>query len=149
MLRKYEPLLRRATSTDIPAMSQIRLSVVENILSDPTRVTNQMYEDFLAKTGRGWIAEIDDQIVAFCYADKVNASIWALFVRPGYEGKGFGQSLLKEAVDWLFGIGHESVYLTTGINTRADRFYSEQGWMRVPVSSTEVRYSLNKPPIVE
>jgi GNAT superfamily N-acetyltransferase len=136
-------------STDIPAMSQIRLSVVENILSDPTRVTNQMYEDFLEKTGCGWVAEIDGQVVAFCYADRVNASIWALFVRPGYEGKGFGQSLLKQAVDWLFGIGHECVYLTTGVNTRADRFYSEQGWMRAPVSSTEVGYSLTKPQIVQ
>ncbi|QBI04913.1 GNAT family N-acetyltransferase [Pseudoduganella albidiflava] len=130
-------------------MSQIRLSVVENILSEPTRVTNQMYEDFLGKMGCGWVVESDGKIVAFCYADKVNASIWALFVRPGHEGRGFGQSLLKQAVDWLFGIGHQCVYLTTGSNTRADRFYAEQGWMRAPVSSTEVAYSLTKPRTVE
>jgi GNAT superfamily N-acetyltransferase len=148
MPRKYEPLLRRATSNDIPAMSQIRLSVAENILSDPARVTNQRYEDFLEQTGRGWVAESGGQVVAFCYADKVNASIWALFVRPGHEGQGLGQSLLKQAVDWLFEIGHERVHLTTGVNTRADRFYSEQGWMRAPVSSTDVGYSLTKPQTV-
>jgi hypothetical protein len=42
-----------------------------------------MYEDFLDQSGRGWVAEIEGEIVAFCYADKPNASIWALFVRPG------------------------------------------------------------------
>lgn len=149
MPRTYVLLLRRATRTDIPSMSQLRLSVTENTLSDPGRVTTQMYEDFLEQMGRGWVAENDGQIVAFCYADKVNASIWALFVHPDYEGRGLGQSLLKQAVDWLFEIGHECVHLTTGINTRADRFYSKQGWMRAPVSSTDVGYSLLKPQTVE
>lgn len=144
MSRKYGPLIRRALSTDIPAMSRIRLSVTENALSDPARVTDEMYEDFLEQTGRGWVAEHDGETVAFSYADKVNASIWALFVCPGYEGQGLGQSLLKQAVDWLFGIGHDCVHLTTGANTRADRFYSEQGWMRTPVSSTDVEYSLTR-----
>jgi GNAT superfamily N-acetyltransferase len=142
MAAKYEPSFRRATSTDIPAMSQIRLSVTENTLSDPTRITEQMYEDFLERSGRGWVAESDGKIVAFCYANKVNASIWALFVDPDHEGRGFGQALLKQAVDWLFETGHEHVHLTTGANTRADRFYAEQGWLRQPVSTTEIRYSL-------
>ena len=142
MLQESNPLFRRATSADIPAMSRIRLCVTENTLSDPTRITYEMYEDFLENAGRGWVAEKDGEILAFCYADKVNASIWALFVSPGHEGHGFGQSLLKLAVDWLFQIGHECIHLTTGANTRADRFYSEQGWARVPVSSTNVGYSL-------
>jgi GNAT superfamily N-acetyltransferase len=149
MPRKYDPLFRRASSTDVPAMSRIRLSVTENILSDPTRVTNEMYEDFLEQSGRGWVAEIDSEIVAFCYADKENVSIWALFVGPGHEGQGLGQSLLKQAVDWLFELGHDRVHLTTGANTRADRFYSEQGWMRTPLGSTDIEYSLTKPPTVE
>jgi hypothetical protein len=34
-----------------------------------------MYEDFLEKTGCGWVAEIDGQIVAFCYADKSGRAI--------------------------------------------------------------------------
>ncbi|WP_229419456.1 GNAT family N-acetyltransferase [Pseudoduganella dura] len=108
-----------------------------------------MYEDFLDEMSCGWVVEIDDKIVAFCYADKANAFILALFVRPGYEGRGFGQSLLKQSVDWLFGIGHKCAYLTTGLNTRADRFYSEQGRVRAPVSSMEVGYSLTKPRTVE
>jgi GNAT superfamily N-acetyltransferase len=136
----FSPLIffRQANSNDIPAMSEIRLSVTENVLSDPRRITQEMYEDFLEKSGRGWVAEDAGKIVAFCYADKEGASIWALFVRPGHEGQGLGQSLLKQAVNWLFEIGHDSVHLTTGANTRADRFYSAQGWMRTPVSSSDV-----------
>jgi GNAT superfamily N-acetyltransferase len=145
MPQKSNPLYRRATSADIPAMSRIRLCVTENTLSDPTRITLEMYEDFLEKSGRGWVAENEGEILAFCYADKVNASIWALFVSPGHEGHGFGQSLLKLAVDWLFQIGHDCIHLTTGANTRADRFYSKQGWTRAPVSSTNVEYSLPRP----
>jgi GNAT superfamily N-acetyltransferase len=138
-------VFRRAVSADIPAMSRIRLSVTENVLSDPARITGRMYEDFLEKSGRGWVAERAGEIVAFCYADKDNASIWALFVRPGEEGRGLGRSLLKGAVDWLFEIGHERVHLSTGAGTRADRFYAAQGWLREPLGPSEIGYSLAKP----
>jgi GNAT superfamily N-acetyltransferase len=149
MLTNCVPLFRQANSNDIPAMSRIRLSVTENVLSDPRRVTEEMYEDFLEKSGRGWVAERQGEIVAFCYADKVNASIWALFVRPGHEGQGLGKSLLKQAVDWLFEIGHDCVHLSTTANTRADRFYAAQGWLRRPVNSSEIAYSLTKSQPVE
>lgn len=125
-------------------MSRIRLSVTENVLSDPARVTAQMYEDFLETSGRGWVAETGGEIVAFCYANKLDASIWALFVRPGQEGKGLGKSLLRHAVAWLFELGHDRVHLSTTAGTRADRFYAEQGWLRQPVGATEVSYSLTK-----
>jgi GNAT superfamily N-acetyltransferase len=91
------------------------------------------------------VAEVDGEIVAFCYADKLNASIWALFVRPGYEGRGLAKSLLKQAGDWLFGLGHGTIRLTTSANTRADRFYAAQGWSREPVGASEVAYSLTRP----
>jgi GNAT superfamily N-acetyltransferase len=137
-------MFRQANSADIPAMSRIRLSVTENVLSDPGRVTAAMYEDFLDKSGRGWVAEEAGEILAFCYADKINASIWALFVRPGHEGRGLGKSLLRQAVDWLFEIGHERVHLSTTAGTRADRFYAAQGWQRQPVSASEIAYSLTR-----
>jgi GNAT superfamily N-acetyltransferase len=144
MLSNDVPLLRQANSADIPEMSRIRLSVTENVLSDPGRITKEMYEDFLERSGRGWVAERDGEIVAFCYANKVDASIWALFVRPGHEGRGLGKSLLKQAVGWLFEIGHDRVHLSTSGNTRADRFYAAQGWLRQPLSDSEVAYSLTK-----
>jgi GNAT superfamily N-acetyltransferase len=135
-----EPSFRRAGSADIPAMSAIRLAVTENVLSDPTRITLDMYEDFLDKSGRGWVAESGGEIVAFSYANKVDGSIWALFVKPGQEGRGLGKALLALAVAWLFEIGYQRVHLRTGANTRADRFYGAQGWVRQSVSASEVGY---------
>jgi len=134
------PTFRQARSADIPAMSSIRLSVTENVLSDPGRVTNEMYEEYLEVSGRGWVAEIEGVIVAFCYADRNNGSIWALFVRPNYEGQGLAKTLLRLAVNWLFELGHGFARLSTTANTRADRFYAAQGWRRKPVSETEVEY---------
>jgi GNAT superfamily N-acetyltransferase len=104
-----------------------------------------MYEDFLEKSGRGWVAEIDGEVAGFCYADKENASIWALFIAPGKEGQGLARSLLTLAVRWLFDLGHDRVHLSTGANTRADRFYAAQGWVRNPVSASEIAYSLARP----
>jgi GNAT superfamily N-acetyltransferase len=138
-------LLRRATHADIPAMSRIRLAVTENTLSDPARITVAMYEDYLERSGRGWVAEADGDIVGFSYADNVNASIWALFIQPGQEGRGLGKALLEQAANWLFDQGHASIRLTTGAGTRADRFYAAQGWRREPVSGTEIAYFLARP----
>ena len=91
------------------------------------------------------MAEDDGEVVAFCYADKDNGSIWALFVRPGHEGRGIAKALLGLAVDWLFSLGNARICLSTGANTRADRFYAAQGWRRDPVGATEIAYSLTKP----
>jgi len=145
MTSKHTLAFRRALHGDIPAMSRIRLAVTENALSDPARITPQMYEDFLEQSGRGWVAEQDGDIVAFCYADKVDASIWALFVQPGHEGRGLGKALLGLAVDWLFGLGHARIRLTTGAGTRADRFYAAQGWVRAPSDGRDIAYALAKP----
>ncbi len=138
-------LLRRAGSANIPAMSAIRLSVTENVLSDPARVTLQMYEDYLEKDGRGWVAEVAGAIAGFSYADRANASIWALFLSPCYEGLGLGKALLDLATSWLFELGHPRVTLGTTPDTRADRFYSARGWTRLAEDGAEVRFALDKP----
>lgn len=140
--------LRRATHADIPAMSRIRLAVTENVLRDPTRITLAMYEDFLERTGRGWVAEADGEVIGFCYADRVNGSIWALFIQPGQEGRGLGKALLDQATAWLFEQGHERIRLTTGAGTRADRFYAARGWRREPVGASEIAYTLERPEVV-
>lgn len=136
---------RQATIDDIPEMSRIRLAVRENVLANPARITEQMYVDYLSVAGRGWVVESHGQVVGFCYADKVNASIWALFMNPEYEGQGLAKRLLNLAVAWLFEIGKDSVQLSTGADTRADRFYAAQGWLRGQVErDKDVRYTLSK-----
>lgn len=136
--------IRQATLPDIPAMSTIRLRVKENTLSDPSRVTEQMYRDYLELLGRGWVAEVDGKVVGFSYADKADASIWALFVSQDYEGRGIAKRLLQVAVDWLFALGHESVHLSTSKDTRADRFYTGQGWTRSVLNERDAGFRLTR-----
>jgi GNAT superfamily N-acetyltransferase len=124
------PSYRIARAGDIAAMSAIRLAVRENRLTDPARVTAQMYADYLDLLGRGWVCERDGAIAGFAYADRPEGSIWALFVDPAHEGLGIGKHLLALATGYLFDHGHAQVVLTTGPGTRADRFYIAQGWRR-------------------
>jgi GNAT superfamily N-acetyltransferase len=139
------PTFRRAIEADIPALMRIRLAVRENRLSNPARVTPAMCSDYLDKLGRGWVAELDGQIIGFSYADRTDASIWALFVDPQHEGLGAGKQLLRLAADWLFEIGHDEVRLGTQAKTRADRFYAAQGWTRGEMKDdVEVWYSLRR-----
>lgn len=144
-MRSAAPLsFRQATVDDIPAMSTVRLSVRENVLRDPSRVTQQMYHDYLDLLGRGWVAEADGVIIGFSYADRTDSSIWALFVSPDHEGRGAAKALLKLAVNWLFELGHDTVRLSTGGGTRADRFYAAQGWACERRSEGDAFYLLTK-----
>lgn len=136
--------LRQARADDIPAMSAIRLAVKENVLSDPSRVTEQMYRDYLDLLGRGWVVEVDGKVVGFSYADKTDASIWALFVAQDYEGRGIAKRLLNAAVEWLFALGHESVHLSTSKDTRADKFYTSQGWTRSVLNERDAGFRLTR-----
>ena len=120
---------RLATVADVPHIMEIRFAVTENRLSDPGKVSAQLCCDYLDALGRGWVCEAAGEIIGFSYAAK-NGSIWALFVLPKYEGHGAGSQLLAEAVEWLFAEGHQEIWLSTGTNTRAERFYAAQGWQR-------------------
>lgn len=137
---------RAARLTDIPALSAVRLSVRENALSDPARITREMYVSHLSDIGQGWLCEIDGAVVGFSVADRSDQSIWALFVMPQHERRGIGKALLALAVEWLFANGADSIHLRTAVDTRADEFYRRQGWTRgASVLRGEVSYSLRAP----
>lgn len=136
---------RRAEPADIPAMSAIRLDVTENVLRDRSKVTPQMYHDYLDLLGCGWVCLIDYRIVGFAYASRDDASIWALFVAPTHEGMGIGRRLLDLAADWLFALGHSVVTLETGRDTRAARFYSAAGWQADASMDANVRFRKRAP----
>lgn len=137
---------REAVPADIAAMSVIRLSVTENRLRDPSRITEQMYLDYLGPLGKSWVCEVDGVIAGFASADKADGFIWALFISPEYEGRGIGKHLLALMADYLFALGHEKIVLSTSADTRADTFYASQGWERGKMKDdVEVHYSLARP----
>ncbi|MBY5922549.1 GNAT family N-acetyltransferase [Ferrimonas balearica] len=120
--------IRPATVADIPELSRIRLAVVENVLADPGRIPPELYETFLTERGRGWVALCGGTAAGFAVADGEDASIWALFVDPPFEGQGLGKALLERATDWLFANGARVITLSTEVGTRAEGFYLAQGW---------------------
>ena len=138
-------VFREAKVEDIPALTEIRLSVTENILSAPRKVTPEMYAAYLNVLGKGWLCEVEGEVVGFSVASLKDTSIWALFVKPGYERRGIGTRLLKLATGWLFEMGASSISLSTEANTRADKVYESQGWKRGEMKADgEVSYRLDK-----
>lgn len=119
----------------------LRLSVAENRLSDPSRVTREIYEDYITRRGRGWVAEADGTILGFCIA-ALDGEVWALFVRPGCEGRGVGQALMAECVAWLTAQGVGEAVLETGAGTRAERFYRRFGWIEAGRGRADVTFKL-------
>ncbi|NIP16770.1 MAG: GNAT family N-acetyltransferase [Xanthomonadales bacterium] len=109
-------------------MHRVRVSVRENMLSDPSVITEAMTAEALTETGRGWVAVEGDALLGFCIAMLGNRSIWALFVDPDREGEGVGGRLLDTAVRWLRDQGPGAVRLSTDPGTRAEAFYCARGW---------------------
>ncbi len=126
---------RRATSSDIPRLMEIRGAVHENRLSNPLSVTRADY-DLFVETGRVWVSEVAGTVVGFSASDATDGSIWALFMDPAYLGRGIGTALLARACQDLQAAGHSKVCLTTEPGTKADRLYRTLGWVDVGRSAS-------------
>jgi GNAT superfamily N-acetyltransferase len=120
-------LFREAKIEDIRQIQIVRNSVKENTLSDPALVSDDDCAEFLTKRGKGWVCEINKQIVGFAIADLEENNIWALFLKPEFESKGIGTKLQKIMLDWYFSNGKENVWLGTAPDTRAETFYRNSG----------------------
>jgi GNAT superfamily N-acetyltransferase len=133
---------REATVADIDAYMVVRLSVKENVLSDPTRVTKADNVDHLTHFGKGWVCERNDTIVGFSIVDLQRANVWALFVHPDHEGLGIGNELHRLMLDWYFSQTAKTLGLGTGIGTRAADFYRRRGWREIGFKSDEILFEM-------
>ena len=121
-------IIDEAVLADIADIHRVRLSVRENVLADPSRVTDADIARVIANTGKGWVCRIDGTIRGFSFADGQTRNIWALFIEPGFERRGVGRRLHDLAVGWLFERSAEPIWLTTEPGTRAEGFYRAAGW---------------------
>lgn len=136
-------IIREAKIEDINQIQIVRNSVTENTLSDPSLVTDEDCEEFITERGKGWVCEIDSQIVGFAIADLKENNIWALFLDPRFEKRGIGQLLHKAMVDWYFTQTKEKIWLGTAFNTRAEQFYRKAGWTAVGThGSKEIKFEM-------
>lgn len=136
-------IIREAKIADIKQIQAVRNSVTENTLSNPSLVTDEDCAEFITVRGKGWVCEMDKQIVGFAIADLKDNNIWALFLDPKFEGKGIGQQLHKIMLDWYFSQTKEKVWLSTAFNTRAESFYRKAGWKEAGIHGTkEIKFEM-------
>src|SRR5882672_6568934 len=120
-------MLRKARREDIPAIHRVRMSVRENRLVS-TVITEGETREVIERLGCGWVIEAREEIVAFAIGNATNGNIWALFVHPDHERRGYGRQLHDTMVAWLWSRGLQQLWLTTEPNTRAQHFYEAAGW---------------------
>lgn len=119
--------IRKATPADQARIHAIRMGVDENVLSDPSKVTDKEVA-WYREQAVFLVSEADGEVVAFSCANHQTGLVWALFVDPAHEGRGHGKALLHAALAALKAAGLAQAHLMTGAGTRAERFYRRQGW---------------------
>ena len=135
-------IFREAHSNDISQIQIVRNAVTENTLSNPNLVTDDDCREFLFERGKGWVCEIDKQIVGFSIVDLKENNIWALFVNPNHDKKGIGKRLHQLMLDWYFSQTKATVWLGTAPGTRAEIFYTKQGWSTVGMHGKETKFEM-------
>ena len=137
--------IRVAEIKDIYQIQVVRNLVKENQLSDPALVPDSDVEDYITRRGKGWVCEIDGEVVGFAIADLVENNIWALFIHPDFERMGIGKKLHEEMLNWYFSQTDKTVWLGTSPNTRAELFYRKAGWKEVGTHGKgEIKFEMTK-----
>jgi GNAT superfamily N-acetyltransferase len=129
-------VIRIARPTEVGILNDIRTSVRENHMTiaqmEAYGITAASIAELIVGTGRAWIGEIDGVDAGFSIADSAEGNIFAMFVRPEFEGHGLGGLLLSQAETFLFERGLNEIWLEAGATEglRAHGFYSHAGWQR-------------------
>ncbi|MCB0456992.1 MAG: GNAT family N-acetyltransferase [Flavobacteriaceae bacterium] len=138
--------IREAQPQDIPQIQVVRNAVKENTLSNPALVTDADCLEYITQRGKGWICEVDNQIVGFAIADIKDNNIWALFVHPHHDKQGIGRQLHNTMLHWYFTQTTKTVWLGTAPNTRAEQFYRKAGWTQIGTHGKgELKFEMTYP----
>lgn len=77
-----------------------------------------------------WIAEINKEIAGVAGVNPAGV-IWALYVRPDYQGCGIGSALYEAAINMLKLAGKRKAILEVmAANENAVAFYRSRGWVQ-------------------
>lgn len=141
-----------ATPDDIETLFDIRTSVEQNHQSREDLaalgLTAPRLAEMLQTRSRAWLCHMGDTAAGFAMADAARATVFALFVRPGFEGRGIGRRLMAEAESWLFAQGWDQIWLATGDDEslRALGFYRHLGWVPAGVlDDGQIRFVKRQP----
>lgn len=142
-------IIRNAAEADVPAIFDVRTSVRENHLSVEQMaemgITVETIRQALREAPCIWVAEREGQVVGFSMGNAADGCVFAMFVRPQWEGHGIGRLLMARAEAFLFE-RHASIWLQTDPTSRAAGFYERLGWERTHKMQTgETRFQKLRP----
>ena len=138
-------IFREATANDIKQIQVVRNAVKENTLSDPNLVSDKDVEDYILNRGKGWVCEINRDVVGFSIVNLVDNNIWALFLAPAFEKQGIGRKLHDLMLAWYFNQTNTNVWLSTSPSTRAEQFYKKAGWKVIGTHGKgEIKFEMTK-----
>jgi GNAT superfamily N-acetyltransferase len=132
---------REITEADIPALFRVRVATHENRLSleelKALGITEETVRDCLRGSFKGWLCEVDQQVVGFAMGDRSSGELWVIAVLPEYLGQGIGSRLLREVESWLAECGCARLWLTTDIDPslKAYSFYLQHGWVDLRIEN--------------
>jgi GNAT superfamily N-acetyltransferase len=133
---------REAKSHDIEKMHAVRMWVEEN-KEGASHLTGP--EDYrrLLETGKGWVCEVEGDLLGFALVDFQQARVEALLVRPGLEGDFISRMLHDMMTSWCFAHGLPKLTLTATPHPRTEQFYLKAGWIMTGKTDTgETEYEL-------
>ena len=131
---------RQMEISDLPAAFAVRLSTIENAitmdeLERDYGITPDSLADAMRSDVKGWLCEDGGTVVGFSMGDRSNGEVQVVAVRPDYEGRGVGKTLLAEVQAWLSSEGHREIWLyaNSDPDIRATGFYRKLGWQATGV----------------
>jgi len=128
-------LIRETREEDIEATIELRGRTRENPVSrsrlESLGITqNSIASSFRSGVCKGFVAELDGQIVGYCNGDATTGEVLVLAVDREHEARGIGSGLLNQMVEWLGSKGWSKLWLAADPNPeiRAHGFYRYHGW---------------------
>ncbi|WP_064118591.1 GNAT family N-acetyltransferase [Pseudomonas fluorescens] len=129
-------LIRKATHTDAPAISQTIIHTLResNAQDYSPEIINQVTQHFTPEAILQWLTErqvlvatIDSRVVATASMDK--NVVRSVFVDPRYQGKGIGRHLMAQIESSALDAGMEVLRVPSSIT--AEGFYASLGFQKI------------------
>jgi hypothetical protein len=134
---------REAKSQDIEKMHAVWMSAEEQAVSVHQPVGPEDYQGLLGGQGKGWVCEVEGDLLGFALVDVGQAQVWALSVRPGLEDNFIRRMLHDMMTSWCFARGLPKLSLSTAPHTRTEQFYRKAGWVDTGAEPNgEIRFEL-------